>query len=47
MSKYLPSWFTRLRLRRYRRYLKKQIKLKNWDPELSAKLDAIHVLLED
>jgi hypothetical protein len=37
----------RILLRWYKRQLEREINFNKWMPELSAKLDAIHVLLED
>jgi len=47
MEDHILGWFIRWVLQQYRRYLEKQIELGNWDSELSGKIDAIHLLLED
>jgi hypothetical protein len=46
MAKDFLDSFVRWVLRQYRRYLEKQIELRNWDPALSAKLDAVLILLD-
>lgn len=47
MGTYFPNWFIRWPLRRFRRYLENQIEFKKWDPVLSAKLDAVLLLLDE
>jgi hypothetical protein len=40
-------WLLKKLLRWYRRHLERQIDIDRWDTELSAKLDAVTILLND
>jgi hypothetical protein len=43
----MRPWFLKKLLRWYRRRLERLIDFGRWDPKLSAKIDAISVLLDD
>jgi len=40
-------WLLRKLLRWYRRHLERLIDFGRWDPELSAKIDAVNILLDE